>query len=108
VQGEGGFHTDPGLFEALEKLREQYGILVIADEVQAGFARTGKMFGIEHQPIKPDLISVAKSLGGGFAFGRDRPRGRDGRDRAGRAGRHLWRRPHRGGGRAGGAGCDRG
>jgi 4-aminobutyrate aminotransferase/(S)-3-amino-2-methylpropionate transaminase len=67
VQGEGGFHmADPGLFEALEKLREQYGILVIADEVQAGFARTGKMFGIEHQPIKPDLITVAKSLGGGF------------------------------------------
>ncbi|HZU63761.1 MAG TPA: 4-aminobutyrate--2-oxoglutarate transaminase [Novosphingobium sp.] len=67
VQGEGGFHTpDPALFEALEKLREEYGILIIADEVQSGFARTGKMFGIEHQSVKPDLISVAKSLAGGF------------------------------------------
>ena len=67
VQGEGGFHMpDPALFEALAKLREQYGILIVADEVQTGFARTGKMFGIEHQPIKPDLITVAKSLAGGF------------------------------------------
>lgn len=67
VQGEGGFHTpDPELFSALEKLRETHGILIIADEVQTGFARTGKMFGVEHQPIKPDLITVAKSLGGGF------------------------------------------
>ena len=67
VQGEGGFHMpDPALFEALAKLREQHGILIVADEVQTGFARTGKMFGIEHQPIKPDLITVAKSLAGGF------------------------------------------
>jgi len=67
VQGEGGFHTpDPELFVALDKLRQQYGIQIIADEVQAGFARTGKMFGIEHQSVKPDLICVAKSLAGGF------------------------------------------
>ena len=67
VQGEGGFHmADPGLFEALHKLRQTYGILIIADEVQTGFARTGKMFGIEHQPVKPDLLTVAKSLAGGF------------------------------------------
>ncbi|KTE18936.1 MULTISPECIES: 4-aminobutyrate--2-oxoglutarate transaminase [unclassified Sphingopyxis] len=67
VQGEGGFHTpDPALFEALAKMRDEYGILLIADEVQAGFARTGKMFGIEHQSMKPDLIAVAKSLAGGF------------------------------------------
>jgi len=67
VQGEGGFHVpDPALFEAIAALREQYGILLIADEVQTGFARTGKMFGIEHAPIKPDLITVAKSLAGGF------------------------------------------
>ena len=67
VQGEGGFHTpDPELFKALEKLREQYGILIIADEVQSGFGRTGKLFGIEHQSIKPDLMCIAKSLAGGF------------------------------------------
>lgn len=67
VQGEGGFHApDPRLFETIAYLRDKYGILLIADEVQAGFARTGKMFGIEHMPTRPDLIAVAKSLGGGF------------------------------------------
>ena len=67
VQGEGGFHmADPELYKALDQLRETYGILLIADEVQTGFARTGKMFGIEHQPIKPDLVTIAKSLAGGF------------------------------------------
>lgn len=67
IQGEGGFHVaPPALFEALAKLREQYGILLIADEVQTGFARTGRMFGIEHSGIEPDLVTVAKSLAGGF------------------------------------------
>ena len=67
VQGEGGFHTpDPALFTLLDELRIEYGILIIADEVQTGFARTGKMFGIEHQGVKPDMITVAKSLAGGF------------------------------------------
>ena len=67
VQGEGGFHSPPPeFFQALDDIRRRHGILVIADEVQTGFARTGKMFGIEHAPIKPDLITVAKSLGGGF------------------------------------------
>ena len=67
VQGEGGFHmADPALFTLLDQLRKEYGILIVADEVQTGFARTGKMFGIEHQPVRPDLITVAKSLAGGF------------------------------------------
>lgn len=67
VQGEGGFHAaDPALYEALDDLRARHGILIIDDEVQAGFARTGRMFGIEHMPVRPDLIAVAKSLGGGF------------------------------------------
>lgn len=67
VQGEGGFHTpDPRLFEVMQKWRASHGILLIADEVQTGFARTGKMFGIEHVGVKPDLITVAKSLAGGF------------------------------------------
>ncbi|MEO8459356.1 MAG: 4-aminobutyrate--2-oxoglutarate transaminase [Dokdonella sp.] len=67
VQGEGGFHVaPPALLQALRKLCDEHGILFIADEVQSGFARTGKLFGIEHSGIKPDLITVAKSLAGGF------------------------------------------
>lgn len=67
IQGEGGFHVaPPALFEALAALREKHGILLIADEVQTGFARTGKMFGVEHSGVEPDLLTVAKSLAGGF------------------------------------------
>ena len=67
VQGEGGFHVAPPAFlEALRALADQHGILLIADEVQAGFARTGKMFGIENSGVEPDLVCVAKSLAGGF------------------------------------------
>jgi 4-aminobutyrate aminotransferase/(S)-3-amino-2-methylpropionate transaminase len=67
VQGEGGFHSvEPAIFAAIDELRKRYGILLIADEVQSGFGRTGKLFAIEHSPIKPDLITVAKSLAGGF------------------------------------------
>lgn len=67
VQGEGGFHVaPPELFAALAELRERHGILLIADEVQSGFARTGRMFAIEHSGVEPDLVCVAKSLAGGF------------------------------------------
>lgn len=67
IQGEGGFHAaDPDLYALLNTWRERAGILIIDDEVQAGFGRTGRMFGIEHFAIRPDLIAVAKSLGGGF------------------------------------------
>ena len=67
VQGEGGFHPAPTeLLEALRKLCDQHGILLIADEVQTGFARTGKMFGIENSGVEPDLLTIAKSLAGGF------------------------------------------
>jgi 4-aminobutyrate aminotransferase/(S)-3-amino-2-methylpropionate transaminase len=67
VQGEGGFNVaPPELFAELAQLRERYGILIIADEVQSGFARTGRMFGIEHCGVTPDLIAIAKSLAGGF------------------------------------------
>ncbi len=67
VQGEGGFIPAPTeLLEALRKLCDKHGILLIVDEVQTGFARTGKMFGIEHSAVKPDLMTVAKSLAGGF------------------------------------------
>ncbi len=67
VQGEGGFYVAPTeLMVALRKLCDQHGIVLIADEVQAGFARTGKMFGIEHTGVEPDLVAIAKSLAGGF------------------------------------------
>lgn len=67
VQGEGGFHSAPeALLTALRELADTHGIVLIADEIQSGFGRTGKMFAIEHSSIKPDLITVAKSLAGGF------------------------------------------
>ena len=67
VLGEGGFVTPPPEFlPAIQKICRQHGIVFIADEVQSGFARTGKMFASEHFGIEPDLITMAKSLGGGF------------------------------------------
>lgn len=67
VQGEGGFHPAPTeLLEAIRGVCDQHGIVMIADEIQTGFARTGKMFGIEVSGVEPDLITVAKSLAGGF------------------------------------------
>lgn len=67
VQGEGGFNPAPQeLMTALRKICDEHGILLIADEVQSGFARTGKMFCIEHYGVKPDMITVAKSISGGF------------------------------------------
>ncbi len=67
VLGEGGFYVAPTeLMTALRKICDQHGILLISDEVQAGFARTGKMFGIEHTGVEPDLVAIAKSLAGGF------------------------------------------
>ena len=67
VQGEGGFYEAPHeLLHELRRVCDRHGILLIADEVQSGFARTGKMFGIEHSGVQPDLVTVAKSLAGGF------------------------------------------
>lgn len=67
VQGEGGFIPAPiELLQALRRLCDQHGILLIADEVQTGFGRTGRMFGIEHSGVSPDMMTVAKSLAGGF------------------------------------------
>ncbi|MDF1729278.1 MAG: 4-aminobutyrate--2-oxoglutarate transaminase [Sulfitobacter sp.] len=67
VLGEGGYTPVP--FEMMQQLREicdQHGILLIADEVQAGFGRTGTWFAIEHSGVVPDLITVAKSMAGGY------------------------------------------
>jgi 4-aminobutyrate aminotransferase len=67
VQGEGGFNVAPFDFlRALRRLCDEHGIVLIADEVQGGIARTGKMFSIEHSGVVPDLITLAKGLGGGF------------------------------------------
>ncbi|MFG1375971.1 4-aminobutyrate--2-oxoglutarate transaminase [Xanthobacter autotrophicus] len=67
VQGEGGFLPAPAeLLVALRQACDAHGIVLIADEVQTGFARTGRMFGIEHSGVEPDLVTVAKSLAGGF------------------------------------------
>ncbi|WP_201839578.1 4-aminobutyrate--2-oxoglutarate transaminase [Microvirga zambiensis] len=67
VQGEGGFHQVPAdLMRSLRAVCDQHGIVLIADEVQTGFGRTGKMFAMEHYDVSPDLICVAKSLAGGF------------------------------------------
>jgi 4-aminobutyrate aminotransferase/(S)-3-amino-2-methylpropionate transaminase len=67
VQGEGGFNVAP--FDFLRELRglcDRHGIVFIADEVQSGFGRTGRMFAIEHAGVAPDLVAIAKSLAGGF------------------------------------------
>lgn len=67
VQGEGGFNIAPPEFmQALRALCDSHGILLIIDEVQSGFARTGKLFASEYYAIKPDLITMAKSLAGGL------------------------------------------
>ncbi|TMH55601.1 MAG: 4-aminobutyrate--2-oxoglutarate transaminase, partial [Betaproteobacteria bacterium] len=67
VQGEGGFYvTPPGLMRRLRELCDEHGILLIADEIQSGFGRTGKLFAMEHYGVDPDIIVTAKSLAGGF------------------------------------------
>lgn len=67
VQGEGGFYEAPKeLLVHLRKICDEHGILLVADEVQTGFARTGKMFAMEHSEVVPDITAMAKGLGGGF------------------------------------------
>jgi 4-aminobutyrate aminotransferase / (S)-3-amino-2-methylpropionate transaminase / 5-aminovalerate transaminase len=67
VQGEGGFNVaPPELLRALRRICDQHGILLIADEIQSGYGRTGRMFAIEHSGVEPDIITVAKSMAGGF------------------------------------------
>ena len=66
VQGEGGFNAiQPEAVQYLRKLCDEHGILMIADEVQTGFARTGKMFAMEHFGVSPDIMTLAKSMAGG-------------------------------------------
>jgi 4-aminobutyrate aminotransferase/4-aminobutyrate aminotransferase/(S)-3-amino-2-methylpropionate transaminase len=67
VQGEGGFNVAPPDFMlALRALCDKHGILLIADEIQTGFARTGKLFAMQHYVVSADLTTIAKSLAGGM------------------------------------------
>lgn len=67
VQGDGGFLTAPPEFlKALRALADKHGIVLILDEIQTGFGRTGTWFGFQHAGIQPDLVTVAKSLAGGL------------------------------------------
>ena len=67
VQGEGGFYVaSPALMHALRKICDAHGIILIADEIQSGFGRTGRMFAVERTGVEPDLVTIAKSLAGGF------------------------------------------
>ena len=66
VQGEGGFYIAPPEFlRSLRALCDRHGMLLIADEIQTGFAHTGRLFAIEHAGVEPDLMTVAKSIAGG-------------------------------------------
>lgn len=67
VQGEGGFYpAPPELMIELRRICDEHGILLVADEVQTGFARTGKWFGMHHHSVEPDLMTCAKSLAAGL------------------------------------------
>ncbi|MCG6883925.1 MAG: 4-aminobutyrate--2-oxoglutarate transaminase [Silicimonas sp.] len=67
VLGEGGYHPVPAeMWQALRAICDKHGILLISDEIQAGFGRTGTWFAIEHSGVVPDLITVAKSMAGGY------------------------------------------
>jgi 4-aminobutyrate aminotransferase/(S)-3-amino-2-methylpropionate transaminase len=67
VQGEGGFVVAPKAFlEGVRRICDEHGIVMVVDEVQTGFGRTGKLFAIEHYGIEPDLITVAKSIAAGL------------------------------------------
>jgi 4-aminobutyrate aminotransferase/(S)-3-amino-2-methylpropionate transaminase len=69
VLGEGGFYPAPApLLRKLRALCDEHGIVLIIDEIQSGFARTGRMFAIEHSGIEPDLMVVAKSIAGGVSL----------------------------------------
>ena len=70
VQGEGGVNIQPqSYYDGVQKLCEKYGVLLIVDEVQTGMGRTGRCLGFQNFGLKPDIISLAKALGGGFPMG---------------------------------------
>jgi 4-aminobutyrate aminotransferase/(S)-3-amino-2-methylpropionate transaminase len=67
VQGEGGFYVAPdGFLQALRRICDEHGIVLVVDEIQSGFGRTGKFFASQYAGIEPDLMTVAKGIAGGF------------------------------------------
>ncbi len=67
VQGEGGFYPAPeGFVGALREICDRHGIVLVCDEIQTGFARTGRLFAVEYDHVEPDIMTLAKGLGGGF------------------------------------------
>jgi 4-aminobutyrate aminotransferase len=70
IQGEGGyFVSPPGFLKALRDLCDRHGILMVADEVQSGMGRTGKMFAVEHWGVEPDILCLAKGIASGMPLG---------------------------------------
>jgi len=70
IQGSGGLHVASQEFmNAIQEFCDHHNALLIVDEVQTGVARTGKMFGFEHYEVEPDIIGMAKAMGGGFPIG---------------------------------------
>lgn len=70
IQGEGGYVCPPeGYFQKLSQICQEYGILLIIDEVQSGMGRTGKMFAIEHWGVTPDILAIAKGIASGMPLG---------------------------------------
>jgi 4-aminobutyrate aminotransferase len=70
IQGEGGYIVPPPEFlPGLERIARQHGILLVADEVQSGMGRTGKMFAFEHFDFHPDIVAIAKGIAFGMPFG---------------------------------------
>jgi acetylornithine/N-succinyldiaminopimelate aminotransferase len=70
IQGEGGVRPVSGEFAAtLASLHREFGFLIIADEIQSGAGRTGKFFGFQHYPVAPEIVTMAKPIGGGLPLG---------------------------------------
>jgi 4-aminobutyrate aminotransferase len=70
IQGEGGYHVPPpGFLPALRTLCDRHGILLVADEVQTGFGRTGKLFAVQHWNVEPDILCLAKGIASGMPLG---------------------------------------
>ncbi|MEJ0041691.1 MAG: aspartate aminotransferase family protein [Rhizomicrobium sp.] len=103
IQGEGGLHPMPPEFlRALRKLCDERGLLLIFDEIQCGVGRTGKFFAYEWIGVRPDIMCVAKGIGGGFPLGACLATAEAGQGHDGRQPRlDLWRQSARHGGRLG-------
>jgi 4-aminobutyrate aminotransferase len=70
IQGEGGYHVPPaGFLPALRALCDKYGMLLVADEVQTGMGRTGKLYAVEHWGVEPDILCLAKGIASGMPLG---------------------------------------